>query len=1612
MSSKSRIRSVRTWSIAAIAAVAAVVAAVLVPSAANADAVSISGTVHNASGSAVSGVSIQAYNESLDLNPVLEDTVTSSSSGAFAFPNSMVSGQYALKFAATSTTFAQFLGNSATEANSEKLTLPDGSHVYIPVLLQDSGTIAGKVSKLPSGALSGYTVRAYSQATDGTWSLDRSAKTSSTGSYSITGLQPGSYRLEALDLTSAHPTYAATWSGGAATLETASTVGVLQTKTSTYNFALGKAGSVSGTVTGLFNTSSTENLGGVKVSVYQLNGSSFPYSSATPLDSPSAVTASNGTYTVSGLAPGNYTLQFTPPTVAPFSPSGTEYGSTFLGSHDDVLAADPIAVGSATALTGRDIQLVAGGSITGQVVEAATLPSIFGISDVRVELTHPGGDPDLPSERAPTVLTGSGGQIGDFSFTGLGPGNYELWVGTTLSSDPTDGSSDAWVRQKVEVGPVVSGGPPSTVQVDMTGTGGEELWPTTDPQVTPAGPGSVVGDTLTADPGVWGPDPATSYQYQWISGGEPIPGATASTYTLRPGDEGDYITVAVTASNFGWGSSTDQANSIPNIGQGTMTTATPAASITGSAVLGQSLTAHPGGWSVSGATFQYTWESSADGTNWSPLGDSNQTHVVGLGDLTGGPYIGVSIYASREGYNSATTFVSFGSTATEGILTLVTPPTVKKTATDFSLVGGTWSPTNAGSVNYKWDGYNQSGFLFETIGSTLPISSLTAGNYITVEIEHQLSGYNYTYSDPILVQTGAPSTPTGSQAMSGIPQVGVQLTAPSLTWLPTIGTISYDWQYLSGSTWKNLANGADSAYTPGATDLGRHLRVVISRTSAGWARATVISVAPSKVGIGDAPAINSQGYTGGGDTLQNATSTSWTWSIAPTKVTYQWETSAAGSAPFTKISGATASSYKVPASLLGKYLTLFESAALAGHTTGTASLGIGIVGPGLLAVVKAPTVTHVGDIYTAAGATFSPAVNIGSVKYDWYYETDQSTPHLWESDTPGTNSSDVNIASDPNAHWYVIASGLKSPYAVSPGPEILAKNGTMTPSAAITLPTTSPVGASVAPNAVTWFASNPTVTYAWEYQSGSIWKVISGATAPSFVPTATYVGRHVRVVETAKRAFYTTLSVASSSTLVASGTAPTPGIGGLAPYINGYVGIGSTLTAVPNANYWSPNIGPSFQYQWASSTDQSTWIPIPGATTSTYVIPDAAWHSLYYRVTFTATKSGYLNGTATAATTSTPVNGTISNTVAPKVTFSAGTYSVSVGTWKPAATGTAFYDWELYDPATNVSTNVSNGPTYTPLPADANKLITVNVIPGTPNYNTLGITVIAHPGPSVTSSAPVTLTGTPVVGNTLTVNEPGWVPTGPFVAVTWYRDGVATGTNINSPTYLLGTADIGHTISVAVTASVDGYGNFTGHFTASGPTNSDVVLATTVAPVVTGTAVVDTPLTVSTGTWNTAGLTFTYQWYRDDIAIPAATATTYEVAAADLNRDISVAVTAHKAFYASQSAYGQTVTGQYGAQPVYQSTSPVKVTGTVKQNDTLVASPASWNMPVQVEYQWEVFDTGLGYYIPIQSARSSSYTITYGGDVQLGAKIQVDVFAYRPGHAFDEEKSVELTIQP
>ena len=186
---------------------------------------------------------------------------------------------------------------------------------------------------------------------------------------------------------------------------------------------------------------------------------------------------------------------------------------------------------------------------------------------------------------------------------------------------------------------------------------------TTPPTVTGT---AKVGQTLTAGDGTWSNTP-TSYAYQWLrcNGGgkscENVAGGMQKTYALVDADAGNTMRVRVTATNAD-GSASAQSDRTATVDATTSSAApknTSAPTISGTAKVGQTLTAANGSWSGSPTTYAYAWQRcEADKASCANVvGATGKTYGVRSGDL--GYRLRVSVTArNAKGSGTATSAIT------------------------------------------------------------------------------------------------------------------------------------------------------------------------------------------------------------------------------------------------------------------------------------------------------------------------------------------------------------------------------------------------------------------------------------------------------------------------------------------------------------------------------------------------------------------------------------------------------------------------------------------------------------------------------------------------------------------------------------------------------------------------------------------------------------------------------------------------------------------------------------------------------------------------------------------------------------------------------------------
>jgi hypothetical protein len=439
-----------------------------------------------------------------------------------------------------------------------------------------------------------------------------SAGTASDGTYTIAGLAPGSYTLEFNNGFSA-PTLATQYWQNEPSLASADFFPVAAGDALTgYDAHLAVGGTITGTI--LDGTAGNTPLSNVSVFVYQ-NG----------VDAPGfAFTDNDGNYTMSGLAPGTYDVQFQ---ASYPSNDATQW-------YQDAPAestSTPVTVTDGSTAAGINATLHAGATISGTVSGKASNGTLFPAGNSQLAVYSSDGSLVTDSVYA--------GDDGSYSITNLPAGSYKIHFDP--QPDTTDFVPQWWKDKTTEATAtaiVVKAGQTKVISPVLASTA---LKPVT-PRIT----GSLkVGSTLTAKPGTWHPG-TVSFGYQWSRGGVPVDGATASTYTLTNADANSTITVTVTGSEAGY--TTDSVTSAQTraITGGVLSTGTP--TIAGAPTVGQVLTANPGTWGPGTVNLTYKWFRGSARIG----GATSSTYALVHADA--GKSITVKVTGAESGFTSAT----------------------------------------------------------------------------------------------------------------------------------------------------------------------------------------------------------------------------------------------------------------------------------------------------------------------------------------------------------------------------------------------------------------------------------------------------------------------------------------------------------------------------------------------------------------------------------------------------------------------------------------------------------------------------------------------------------------------------------------------------------------------------------------------------------------------------------------------------------------------------------------------------------------------------------------------------------------------------------------------
>ncbi|MBD5786363.1 hypothetical protein IF650_09240 [Cellulosimicrobium terreum] len=610
--------------------------------------------------------------------------------------------------------------------------------------------------------------------------------------------------------------------------------------------------------------------------------------------------------------------------------------------------------------------------------------------------------------------------------------------------------------------------------------------------------------------------------------------------------------------------------------------------VDGRLCVGETLTVDPGIWQPDDTVLTYAW-----------FADDVRLEGAEAQDLSIGPeLLGAVLSAQVTGTIpdddaglpvtvSSVTTAAVPRCAVEGAV-----PTVLGAALVGQMLQASvdWLP--AGTLSYQWS------------RNGAPIDGATSSAYVatTADLGATLSVTVSTVSDGHFPRTdvsAATSVVTGvlfgdEPTILGTARVGSALTAVTGSWT-TSAQLSYRWTR-DGTT---IPGATTSTYVPTTTDLNAAIGVVVTGRAPFHPdlerQSKTVRVA---AGVLSAPTPTISGTVQVGKRL---TASAGTWSPAAT-LSYQWRANGAA------ISGATSSSYTVPASLYGRTIAVTVTGRATGYTTRTTtSATTKAVAAGAF-TAPAPRISgtaQVGKRLTVSAGTWVPKA---SASYQWRANG---------AAIKGATSSSYTLpASLRGKKITVTVTGRATGYSTRSVTSVATKAVAYGTFSALTprITGSARVGATLKATAGTW-SPRASLSYQWRVNGAAI----RGATRSTYTVKKTDHAKRVTVTVTGRATGYTTRSVTSRSTAIVLTTFAKT----VAPRITGTVQVGKTLRATSGT--WSPKA--SFSYQWRVNGRA-----VSGATRSTYTVRSGD-KGKRISVTVTGRRSTYVTASRTSGST-------------------------------------------------------------------------------------------------------------------------------------------------------------------------------------------------------------------------------------------------------------------------------------------------------------------------------------------------------------------------------------------
>ncbi len=266
-------------------------------------------------------------------------------------------------------------------------------------------------------------------------------------------------------------------------------------------------------------------------------------------------------------------------------------------------------------------------------------------------------------------------------------------------------------------------------------------------------------------------------------------------------------------------------------------TAKPA--VSGTAKVGEVLTASPGTWSPDGATYSYQWRAGGVIID----GATKQTFKVKRAQE--GLRVAVRVTAAKSGFPSRNASSPFTPAVLPGEITNTSAPAISGTpVVDGTLTAsaGSWSPAPT-SLTYQWSAAGEQ--IEGATGATLKLAPALVDKAVTVAVTASRDAYVDVTTVSVPTSAVLPGTliQTQEPVISGEARLGQSLSVDPGRFSPSGSTVAIRW--VRGGAL--LPDTGETTYELTAADLGSRIRARITVTRPGYTTLVTQTAATKRV---------------------------------------------------------------------------------------------------------------------------------------------------------------------------------------------------------------------------------------------------------------------------------------------------------------------------------------------------------------------------------------------------------------------------------------------------------------------------------------------------------------------------------------------------------------------------------------------------------------------------------------------------------------------------------------------------------------------------------------------------------------------------------------------